>query len=413
MLLYWACVVFFATLSSVFVSCTAVSADHFAPPAPPSHHPVQPRSPAPKVFIISMFDEEGSIWFGLPEFNILARNITVPGFSPLFPQAHCTADGDICLLTTGEGEINAAISIAALTSSPLFDLKQTYFLIAGVAGISPKLATIGGVAFARFAVQVGLQFEIDAREIPSNFSTGYIPQGARAPSQFPTTIYGTEVFELNDNLRQLAVKMARTGTLFDNAAAQSYRANYASSTAFVAGAAGPSVVACDTATSDQFFSGELLSESFENATSLFTNGTAVYCTTQQEDNATLEALMRAALLERVDFSRVIHMRTGSDFDRQFPGQSAADNLFFGLSGFTASINNLKNAGLPVVLGIVKGWEHTFAKGVKPTNYIGDILGSLGGQPDFGPGSVFNGKKAPARRSFARRFAGADMSTDAS
>jgi purine nucleoside permease len=330
----------------------------------------------------------------------------------LFPQAHCTSNGDICLLTTGEGEINAAITISALTNSPLFDLRQTYFLIAGVAGISPKLATIGGVAFARFAVQVGLQFEIDAREIPSNFSSGYIPQGSRAPSQFPATIYGTEVFELNDNLRQLAVKMARTGTLFDNAGAQSYRANYASSAAFSAGAAPPSVVACDTATSDQFFSGELLAEAFENTTSLFTNGTAVYCTTQQEDNATLEALLRAAVLGRVDFARVMDMRTGSDFDRQFPGQSAADNLFFGLSGFTASINNLKNAGLPVILGIVNGWKQTFADGVKPTNYIGDILGSLGGQPDFGTGSVFDGKKAPARRSFARRFARVDMKPEA-
>lgn len=35
--------------------------------------------------------------------DILGRNITVPGFSPLYPDAHCTEDGDVCQLTTGEG----------------------------------------------------------------------------------------------------------------------------------------------------------------------------------------------------------------------------------------------------------------------------------------------------------------------
>jgi purine nucleoside permease len=56
----------------------------------------------PKVFIVSMFDPEAEIWWGIPEFDLLALNITVPGFSPLFPDAHCTEDGDICQLITGE-----------------------------------------------------------------------------------------------------------------------------------------------------------------------------------------------------------------------------------------------------------------------------------------------------------------------
>ncbi|KAI0341901.1 purine nucleoside permease [Trametopsis cervina] len=393
----WAGFVYCTLIPSVAVA-SAATHEHGGPSKAPSQNPI-----APKVFIISMFVDEGEAWFSVPKFNILGQNITVPGLSPLFPQVHCTADGDICLITTGEGEINAAVSITSLTHSPHFDLTKTYFLIAGVAGISPKLGTIGSAAFARYAVQVGLQFEIDARQIPSNFTTGYVPQGARAPNQFPTEIYGTEVFELNDELRQFAIKQAKTAKLFDDAGSQAYRANYASSHAFAAGAAPPSIVACDTATSDQFWSGTLLASAFENTTQLFTNGTGVYCTSQQEDNATLEALMRAALQNLVDFTRIVHMRTASDFDREFPGQTASDNLFFGLSGFTASINNLVNAGLPVVTGIVDGWQKTFEKGIKPKNYVGDIFGSLGGQPDFGPGSLFNGTKALTRRRLSRRF----------
>lgn len=287
--------------------------------------------------------------------------------------------------------------MSALVYSQLFDLTQTYFLIAGIAGISPEVGTLGSVTFARYAVQVALQFEIDAREIPANFATGYIPQGSTSPDQYPQEIYGTEVFEVNEDLRQLAIQMARKAKLFDDTSSQQYRANYASSPEFKAGASPPSVVACDTATSDAFWSGALLGSAFENTSKLFTNGTAVYCTTQQEDNATLEALMRAALVGLVDFSRIIIMRTGSDFDRPFAGQSAADNLFIGTPGFVPSIQNIHLAGVQVVTGIVSGWAQKFQWGIRPSNYVGDIFGSLGGQPDFGPGSIFGGQKALLKR----------------
>ncbi|KAI0754320.1 purine nucleoside permease [Daedaleopsis nitida] len=363
---------------------------------------------APKVFIIGMFDNEASAWHGIKEFNVLEQDISVPGFSPLFPQAHCTKDGSVCQVVTGEAEINAVSTMTALVHSPLFDLRRTYFLIAGIAGISPKHGTLGSATFARFAVQVGLQFEFDAREKPAGFPTGYVPQGSTAPDQFPQSLYGTEVFELNEDLRQLAIRMANTAALFDDEPSRQYRANYARDPAFGAGATPPSVVACDTATSDTFWTGALLAGAFENTTSLFTNGRATYCTTQQEDNGTLEALMRGALSKRVDFSRVIVMRTGSDFDRPFAGQDAAANLFLEpLPGFDIAIRNIAAAGVPVVQGIVSGWARTFERGVKPSNYIGDVFGSLGGTPDFGPVSIFGGSLgASMRRSLGRRMASA-------
>jgi len=354
---------------------------------------VQTERVKPKVFIVAMFAAEGQIWHNIPEFNLLERNITVPGFSPLHPAVHCTSDESVCQLVTAAGEINAVATLSALLHSTLFDLRSTYFLIAGIAGISPRIGTIGGVTFPRFAVHVGLQFEIDSREVPAHFHTGYIPQGSSSPDQYPTRIYGTEVYELSDALRQHAIRLAKQVTLFDDTLSQAYRANYASNPDYAPAAAPPSVIACDTATADQFWSGRLLAEAMENTTKLFTNGTAEYCTTQQEDNATLEALLRGAALDLVDFSRIIIMRTGSDFDRPYDGQSATDNLFFGLSGFAAAMMNLRVAGVPIVQGIVQGWEELFAAGIKPSNYVGDILGTLGGHPDFGPGSMFGGEKA--------------------
>ncbi|KAI8977730.1 purine nucleoside permease [Trametes punicea] len=367
---------------------------------------------SPKVFIIDMatsdtylllqFDDEGSSWYGIQDFNLLEHNITVPGFSPLFPQAHCTQDGTICQVVTGEAEINAASTITALVHSSFFDLTKTYFLIAGIAGISPELGTLGTVTLARFAVQVALAYEIDAREKPADFATGYIPQGSFAPDQYPQELYGTEVFELNDDLRQLAIEMAKSAKLADDEQSQQYRANYASDKAFAAGAAPPSVVACDTATSDVFWTGALLGQAFENTTRLFTNETATYCTTQQEDNATLEALLRGALTGLLDFSRIVLMRTASDFDRPYPGESAATNLFLMSPGYDISIKNIPAAGVPIVTGIVSQWKNKFEEGIKPRNYVGDIFGTLGGKPDFGPGSLWNDKPAPLSKRSTRR-----------
>jgi purine nucleoside permease len=344
------------------------------------------------------FSPEGDIWYSNADTpgsigNLLARNITIPNFSPLFPDAHCLADGSVCQVTTGESEINAASTISALVLSPQFNLTKTYFMIGGIAGINPKHGTIGDVAFAKYAVQVALQYEFDAREIPSNFTTGYVPQGAFAPDQYPSSIYGTEVFEVNEALRDLAVGFARNAALNDSATAMAYRSNYANDgvTIYEAATQPPSIRTCDVATSDVYFSGDLLGEAFENTTTLFTNGSGVYCMTAQEDNATLEALLRAAINKVVDFSRIIVMRTASDFDRPYPGESDLDNLFYAdQGGFEPAVENIYLAGNLVVQGILSGWEEKFEAGINATNYIGDIFGTLGGNPDFGPGNAFDG-----------------------
>jgi purine nucleoside permease len=268
------------------------------------------------VLASSQFTPEANIWYSnLPKSglgDLLARNISAPGLSVQFPHIHCTSDGSICQVTTAMAEINAAATMTAVILSPHFDLRKTYFLIAGIAGVSPKVSTLGGVALARYAVQVALQYEFDAREMPGNFSVGYVSYGTTAPNQYPKTFYGTEVMEVNAALLDVAFGYASKAKLADNAEAESYRARYkAGGEEFAAATRGPSVVKCDAATSDVYYSGTILSEAFENVTAIWTNGTGKYCMTAQEDNATLEVLMRMAIHGLVDFARVIVMRTGN------------------------------------------------------------------------------------------------------
>ena len=265
-------------------------------------------------------------------------------------------------------------------------------MVAGIAGVNPEVATISSVTFARYTVQVALQYEFSQFDIPTNFTSGYIPLGAHTPQQYPTSIYGTEVFEFNQKLQNWAAKMAKKAKLADSHDARVYRAHYAASKAYALGAAPPAVYECDVACSDVYYSGKILSEAFGNFTTLITNGTGVYCTTAQEDNGTAEALLRAALYKLVDFSRVIVMRTASDFDRPYPGEAATTNLFWAEQGaFEPAVKNIYKAGIFVVQGILDEWDSMFKKGIKPSNYIGDIFGSLGGKPDFGPYAYNNSK----------------------
>lgn len=103
-------------------------------------------------------------------------------------------------MLTFDAVINAAATLTSLVYSPLFDLRHTYFLIAGIGGANPERTTLGGVTFARYAIQVDLQHELDARE-PGVSGSGYLALGASAPGQYPGYLYGTEVFGLNGALR--------------------------------------------------------------------------------------------------------------------------------------------------------------------------------------------------------------------
>lgn len=72
--------------------------------------------------------------------------------------------------------------MSALVLFPHFNLTSTYFIVSGIAGINPACGTLGSVAIARYAVQVGLEYQIAPSD---NLTTalasraGYIPLGCK------------------------------------------------------------------------------------------------------------------------------------------------------------------------------------------------------------------------------------------
>ncbi|RKP43771.1 purine-nucleoside phosphorylase [Pararobbsia silviterrae] len=304
---------------------------------------------AVKVMIISMFAPEGQIWIDRLK---LTENTPVPGLSPDYPAVHCNAS-DICQITTGMGHANAAASIAALVYSHQFDLRRTYFLVAGIAGIDPQQGTLGTAAWARYLVDFGIQWELDAREAPPSWKSGFLGINTHNPDEKPPLDYRTEVFHLNDRLVDRAYSLSRHVSLADSPEAQAARAQYASAPANQP----PSVVQCDTLAGDTWWSGNLIGQRARDWTKLLTDGKGTYCTTQQEDNATFEVLKRANAAGWVDVARVAVLRTGSDFDRPHDGQSDVDNLlnYQQQGGFGPAVENLYRAGSPLVAEITTHW----------------------------------------------------------
>jgi purine nucleoside permease len=256
-------------------------------------------------------------------------------------------------MTTGMGHANAAASTMALAFSPRFDLRHTYFLISGIAGIDPKQGTVGSAAWAKYLVDFGIQWEIDGREIPPGWTTGYLGINTKNPSEKPPLDYKTEVFQLNTKLADKAYALSRSVVLSDSAQAQAARAKFG----YAPANQPPSVIQCDTLAGDTWFSGTDLGQRARDWTKIMTDGKGTYCTTQQEDNATFEALTRAANAHRVDLARVADLRAGSDFDRPYDGQSSADNLlnYAAQGGFTVALSNLFLTGNPLVQAIVTHW----------------------------------------------------------
>ncbi|GAA5956661.1 hypothetical protein JCM21900_002330 [Sporobolomyces salmonicolor] len=332
---------------------------------------------SPWVMIISMFSPEREVWL---EPLGLEIDIEFAGASPLFPYVSCDRRRTTCIVTTGEAEINAAATIMALTLSPHFNLTNTYFLIAGIAGVNPQHGTLGTAAFARFSVQAGLAYELDARQMPSNWSTGYWALGTSQPGQLPATsdLYGTEVFELNTNLLDRVMNITKDVQLNDSTTAVEYRQKFS----YAPANQPPAVTQCDTVCSDVYFAGTLMSETWANYSSLMTGGEAKYCMTAQEDNATLEALVRAHKAGLVDYSRVILLRTASDFDRAPNADDDAYTAFeASQGGFSPAIANLLLAGHPVVQDIETNWYSVYQQGIAPQagfngSYYGDDLGTI-------------------------------------
>ena len=312
--------------------------------------PAQAPAPAvvaPKVMVITMFDGEAKPWL---DNEKLTEKIAVPGLAEKFPDVACNAQG-LCLLTTSMGYASAASSVSALIYSHLFDLGKTYFVISGIAGVDPNDGTLGSAHWARYAIDGGLLNVIDARDIDKAWSSGYVGFGAANPNEAPKTKYGTEVYQLDENLLQKAFALTKDTPLVDNDSAATFRKQYSQPAA----AGKPMVSICDTLSTDTWWHGARLADAMAMRVKQLTDGHGNYCTTQQEDNATLTALQRGAHAGLLDFKRIAVLRAASNFDREPAGMTPFDSLRARSGGYLSSVTNAYRVSSTLAHTVIRNW----------------------------------------------------------
>ena len=302
---------------------------------------------APKVLVITMFKDEADNWL---KNEKLDEKLAIPGLSKALPEISCNDKG-LCLVTTSMGYANAASSISALVHSDALDLSRTYFLIAGIAGVDPAQGTIGSAHWARYAIDGGLQWEIDGRATPEGWPGGYFGHFHEKARRQAETRLWHGMFHLNEALTEKAYQLSKDAELVDSDVAKADRAHYPSAPAN----APPAVSICDTVSDDTWWACKQMSAEMAAWAKTLTDGAATYCTTQQEDNATLTALQRADM-GRLDMSRVAILRAAADFDQEYPGETAAQLLAADPGGFVPSVVNAYRVGSKLTEAIVGNWD---------------------------------------------------------
>jgi purine nucleoside permease len=284
----------------------------------------QPRPIPVKVVVVAMFevgadtgDAPGELQYWV-ERDHLDRIFPLPaGYHPV----RMNRDGELAVLT-GQGTAHAAATIMALGLDPRFDLSHAYWLIAGIAGGSPERISLGSAAWAHWVVDGDLGYEIDAREMPPDWPTGYLPLRKTRPFEPPADPLPGQVYELNANLAQWAYSLTRNLSLADSDRLREVRSHFDGAAAQRA----PFITLGDEISSSTYWHGKLSDAWAAQWVPYFTAGKGEFFTTAMEDTGTLQSLAFLAAAGRADWSRILVLRTVSNYDQQPRGMTAADSL---------------------------------------------------------------------------------------
>jgi purine nucleoside permease len=318
----------------------------------------KPKPIPVKVVVVAMFevgndtgDTPGELQYWV-ERDHLDRSYPLPaGYHAL----RMNGKGEMAVLT-GQGTAHAAATIMALGLDPRFDLSHAYWLIAGIAGGSPDRASLGSAAWARWVVDGDLGYEIDAREMPADWPTGYIPLRKTKPFEPPAAALDGQLYELNPAIAEWAFDLTRNTPLPDSDKLKEIRGHFDGAAAHNP----PTVLMGDEVSSSTYWHGKLSDAWAAEWMRYFTDGKGQFATTAMEDTGTLQSLRFLANARRVDWNRVLILRTVSNFDQQPRDMSAAESLAHQRIGtYSAYLPSLESAyavGHLVVNELLKNWE---------------------------------------------------------
>jgi purine nucleoside permease len=312
-----------------------------------------------KVVVVTMFERGADTGDEPGEFQYWVEREKLDRVLPLPAAYHdlrMNRQG-VLGMVTGIGTAKAAASVMAVGLDPRFDLRRAYWVVAGIAGIDPADGSLGSAAWAEWVVDGDIGHEIDAREIPANWKTGYVPLRKSVPYEQPRRVPDEgEVYHLNPALVDWAFQLTRNVQLDDTEGMRSRREQYAGANA----RRPPFVLKGDTLSSMTFWHGKLLDEWANDWVKYHTDGKGNFVTSAMEDTGTLQALTFLSKSGRADLSRVLVLRAASNYDQQRPGISAAESLAETKIGtyvaFLPALEAAFRVGHVVVDELAQHWE---------------------------------------------------------
>ena len=325
-----------------------------------------------KVVVVTMFEVGADEGDRAGEFQLwkTRRNLTQTFPFLGYRDLHYDPESELLVLVTGIGTARSAAAIMALGMDPRFDLKKSYWLVAGIAGFDPEDASIGSAAWAEYLVDGDLSHEIDAREIPADWPFGYFARYTKRPFDVDKPAPTGEMYRLDKGLVDWAFELTKDMVLADeDTHAKAHRALY---TKHPKAQLPPFVLKGDHLAAYTFWHGALLNDWANQWVDYWSEGQGEFVSSAMEDTGTYLSLSWLDRIGRVDVSRLLVLRTASNYTMPPPGVSAADNLLAenkGYSGLSLAVESAYQVGSAVVDELIANWEQHEQALPRPSNGV--------------------------------------------
>lgn len=331
-------------------------------PAPDSSN--SKTTPIPiKVVVVAMFEQGEDTGDRPGEFQYWAERLPLEE-SIDFPQGYrnlrINREKGILGIVTGIGTAKASASIMALGMDPRFDLSKAYWLVAGIAGVDPNDASVGSAAWAEWLGDGDIAHEIDSREAPQEWKTGYIPLRMTEPYEQPVPANNEgAIYRLNSGLVNWAYELTRDTELMDTEEIAAMRAQYVQ---YPKAQLPPFVLKGDQLAAMTYWHGKILNDWANDWMAYWSKGEANFVTSAMEDTGTKQSLDFLHQAGRVDANRLLVLRTASNYTMQYQGIDAYTSLAGeklsgkGYSAFIPSLESAWRVGSPVVTELVDNWS---------------------------------------------------------
>jgi purine nucleoside permease len=255
--------------------------------------------------------------------------------------------------------------ITALCLDPRFDLRKTYWIIDGIAGIDPAVGSMGSAVWAENVVDGDALREIDDRQLPAGWPYGLFAIGTKGPGQLPTTEpekgggWGGAALSysmnhpLNSGLAKWAYSVSKDVKLVDSPAMDAWRSRYVG---YPLAQGAPRVMMGDALGSIRYWHGASRTQWARDWVRIWTNHKGTFATTSMEAQTFTGSLMHMADEGYVDFSRVMVLRTASNYSMPPPGEGVVSTIGDESLGTGASLEAAYRVGSVVAHKLLSDWD---------------------------------------------------------